>query len=165
MVFFFEWNEWKNPQFNFSSQNISIECNCFKWDGKETKILHPLFHGIWKNKCLFIKLVKWHFDETIVNRINAMMRQLFDENKNISKLYQWRTSQNYKVALWLHAIIFLPKTNSFATDVGSWWLKRETFIKESSLGRNMMGLFKGETTSQFSSLHLYPQSENNLIMI
>ena len=46
--FFLEWNEWKNPQFNFSSQNLSIECNFFKWDGKETKILHLLFHRIWK---------------------------------------------------------------------------------------------------------------------
>ena len=49
VVFFLEWNEWKNPQFNFSSQNLSIERNFFKWDGKETKILHLLFHRIWKN--------------------------------------------------------------------------------------------------------------------
>ena len=27
VVFFHEWNEWKNPQFNFSSQNLSIERN------------------------------------------------------------------------------------------------------------------------------------------
>ena len=27
VVFFLEWNEWKNPQFNFSSQNLSIERN------------------------------------------------------------------------------------------------------------------------------------------
>ena len=46
--FFLEWNEWKNPQFNFSSQYLSIERNFFKWDGKETKILHLLFHRIWK---------------------------------------------------------------------------------------------------------------------
>ena len=39
--------EWKNPQFNFSSQNISIECKFFKWDGKES-ISHLLFHRIWK---------------------------------------------------------------------------------------------------------------------
>ena len=50
VVFFLEWNEWKNPQFNFSSQNLSIEHNFFKWDGKETKILHLLFHRIWKNR-------------------------------------------------------------------------------------------------------------------
>ena len=49
VVFFLEWNEWKNPQFNFSSQNLSIERNFFKWDGKETKISHLLFHRIWKN--------------------------------------------------------------------------------------------------------------------
>ena len=46
VVFFLEWNEWKNPQFNFSSQNPSIEHNFFKWDGKKTKILHLLFHRI-----------------------------------------------------------------------------------------------------------------------
>ena len=33
VVFFLEWNEWKNPQFNFSSQNLSIEPKFFKWDG------------------------------------------------------------------------------------------------------------------------------------
>ena len=48
VVFFLEWNEWKNPQFNFSSQNLSIERNFFKWDGKVTKISHLLFHRIWK---------------------------------------------------------------------------------------------------------------------
>ena len=42
-------SEWKNPQFNFSSQDISIERNVFKWDGKVTKISHLLFHRIWKN--------------------------------------------------------------------------------------------------------------------
>ena len=52
VVFFHEWNEWKNPQFNFSSQNLSIERNFFKWDGKETKILHLLFHRIWKKACM-----------------------------------------------------------------------------------------------------------------
>ena len=31
VVFFLEWNEWKNPQFNFSSQNLSKERNFFKW--------------------------------------------------------------------------------------------------------------------------------------
>ena len=53
VVFFLEWNEWKNPQFNFSSPNLSIERNFFKWDGKETKILHLLFHRIWKK--LFLR--------------------------------------------------------------------------------------------------------------
>ena len=48
MVFFHEWNEWKNPQFNFSSQDLSIERNFFKWDGKVTKISHLLFHRIWR---------------------------------------------------------------------------------------------------------------------
>ena len=52
VVFFHEWNEWKNPQFNFSSQNLSIERNFFKWDGKVTKIWHLLFHRIWKNYIL-----------------------------------------------------------------------------------------------------------------
>ena len=52
VLFFLEWNEWKNPQFNFSSQNLSKECNFFKWDGKETKISYLLFHRIWKNLIL-----------------------------------------------------------------------------------------------------------------
>ena len=38
VVFFHEWNEWKYPQFNFSCQNLSIECNIFKWNGKVTKV-------------------------------------------------------------------------------------------------------------------------------
>ena len=52
VLFFHERNECKNPQFNFSSQNISIERNFFKGDGKEIKILHLLFHRIWKNSLL-----------------------------------------------------------------------------------------------------------------
>ena len=47
---FVVWNEWKNPQFDFLSQNFSIERNFFAWDGKETKILHLLFHRIWKKE-------------------------------------------------------------------------------------------------------------------
>ena len=35
VVFFLEWNKWKNPQFNFLSQNLSIECNFFKWEWKK----------------------------------------------------------------------------------------------------------------------------------
>ena len=49
VVFFQELNECKNLQFNFSSQNFSLERNFFKWDGKVTKIWHLLFHRIWKN--------------------------------------------------------------------------------------------------------------------
>ena len=30
LVFFLEWNEWKNPRYNFSSQDLSIEHNFFK---------------------------------------------------------------------------------------------------------------------------------------
>ena len=52
VVFFLQWNEWKNSQFNFSSQNLSIECNFFKWDGKVTKIKHLLFHRIWEKTIL-----------------------------------------------------------------------------------------------------------------
>ena len=54
VVFFHGWNEWKNPQFNFSktSQDLSIEHNLFKWDGKVTKISHLLFLRIWKKKYL-----------------------------------------------------------------------------------------------------------------
>ena len=42
VVFCHEWNEWKNPQFNFSSQNLSIERNFSKWDGKVTKKLEKI---------------------------------------------------------------------------------------------------------------------------
>ena len=35
--FFTSETKWKNPQFNFLSQNLSIERNFFKWDGKVTK--------------------------------------------------------------------------------------------------------------------------------
>ena len=48
-VFFLKLNEWKNPQFNFSCQNLSLERNFFKWDGKATKIWYLLFHRISKN--------------------------------------------------------------------------------------------------------------------
>ena len=58
VVFFHGWNEWKNPQFNFSktSQDLSIEHNLFKWDGKVTKISHLLFHKIRKKKFLNVKV-------------------------------------------------------------------------------------------------------------
>ena len=46
---FFQVKRVKNPQFSFSSQNLSIEHNFFKRDGKVTKIGHLLFHSIWKN--------------------------------------------------------------------------------------------------------------------
>ena len=59
VVFFLEWNEWKNPQFNFSSQNLSLERNFFKWDGKVTKIKHLLFHRIWKNSFLNEEIVDY----------------------------------------------------------------------------------------------------------
>ena len=49
VVFFLEWNVWKNPQFNFSGQNLSLERNFFKWDGKVTKVWNLLLHRIWKN--------------------------------------------------------------------------------------------------------------------
>ena len=70
---FFEWNKWKNLLFNFSSQNISIECNFFKWDGKVTKISHLLFHRIWKNDFLVIFLwknwiLKFHFEISLISQ-------------------------------------------------------------------------------------------------
>ena len=68
VVFFLEWNEWKNPQFNFSCQNLSLERNFFKWDGKVTKIWHLLFHRIWKKLLLSLKLVQFlcHFIKSFV---------------------------------------------------------------------------------------------------
>ena len=50
-MFFHDWNEW--IQFNFWSQNLSIERNFFKWKGKVTKIWHLIFHRIWK-KVVFL---------------------------------------------------------------------------------------------------------------
>ena len=51
VVFFFSSKTTeKNPQFNFSCQNLSLEHNSFKWDGKVTKIWHLIFHRIWKKK-------------------------------------------------------------------------------------------------------------------
>ena len=55
--FFHKWNKWKNPQFKFSSQNLSAERKFFKWDGKITKIRQLHFHRIWKNYILY-----WNFD-------------------------------------------------------------------------------------------------------
>ena len=60
VVCFHKWNEWKNPQFNFSSQDLSIERNYFKWDGKVTKILHLLFYRIRKN-------LLYYFGNAIIN--------------------------------------------------------------------------------------------------
>ena len=40
---------------HFSSQNLSLERNFFKWDGKVTKILYLLFHRTFRN---------WNFDAT-----------------------------------------------------------------------------------------------------
>ena len=72
VVFFHEWNEWKNPQFNFSSQYLSIERNFFKWDGKVTKIWHLLFHRIWKSRFL--------------PQINFSCR-IFEVQNNLTKIY------------------------------------------------------------------------------
>ena len=70
VVFF---HEWKNPQFNFSSQDLSIERNFFKWDGKVTKISHLLFHRIWKKNLFWVpynnccKKNRYHTEKLIHN--------------------------------------------------------------------------------------------------
>ena len=66
---------WKNPQFNFSSQDLSIERNFFKWDGKITKKKHPLFHRIWK------KNITHHENITQFDRISKV------ENTNFNILH------------------------------------------------------------------------------
>ena len=43
VVFFLEWKEWKNPQFNFSSQNLSIERNFFQMRWKRNQEFTPTF--------------------------------------------------------------------------------------------------------------------------
>ena len=77
VVFFLEWNEWKNPQFNFSSQNLSIERNFFKWDGKETKILHLLFHRIWKKYFLILVLFDVYMQKPSL-RYNDFRENIFN---------------------------------------------------------------------------------------
>ena len=39
-----------------SSQDLSIEGNYFKRDGKVTKITHLLFHRIWNVSLMFMRL-------------------------------------------------------------------------------------------------------------
>ena len=60
-----------NPQINFSRQNLSIECNFFKWDGKVTKISHLLFHRIWKKIC-----VVWFSHFTLKWRVKVFLSTL-----------------------------------------------------------------------------------------
>ena len=36
----------KNPQFNFSIQNLSIECNSFKWDGKTCLVVTSRYNVV-----------------------------------------------------------------------------------------------------------------------
>ena len=62
----------KTPQNNFSSQNLSKECNFFKWDGKETKLLHLLFHRIWKN----ILLHSWGFIDFVRVEFKVILMSL-----------------------------------------------------------------------------------------
>ena len=70
VVFFHEWNEWKNPQFNFSSQDLKfwqekLFCGVFswvKWVKKSTIQLNNINHSfewfwiMWK--ILFMKPLK-----------------------------------------------------------------------------------------------------------
>ena len=75
VMFFLEWNEWKNPQFNFSRQNLSIERNFFKWDGKETKISHLLFHRIWKKLLLISR--NWWYEFTFFRKDTIALGIIF----------------------------------------------------------------------------------------
>ena len=74
-------------QFNFSSQNLRIERNFFKWDGKETKILNLLFHRIWK-KILF-KLEKLFFENYYSNLGKTFFsrRQFHQSREFLVKLF------------------------------------------------------------------------------
>ena len=55
VVFFQEWKECKNPQFNFSSQDLGIlEGNFFKWDGKVTKIRYYTYFSTEFGKISFL---------------------------------------------------------------------------------------------------------------
>ena len=75
VVFFHEWNEWKNPQINFSSQDLSIERNFLKWDDeKGTKISHLLFHRIWKNTFLKSRTIEWRVRVKNVTYVRNMVK-------------------------------------------------------------------------------------------
>ena len=70
----------KNPQSNFSSQNLSLERNFFKWDGKETKILHLLFHRIWKK--IFLSFFNLFLNTPTLRSQNKLIKiaiPLFDK--------------------------------------------------------------------------------------
>ena len=75
VVFFHKWNEWKSPQFNFSCQDLSIECNFFKWDGKVTRY-HTCFSIEFGKKLLlhwisFLYLAEgflfWYLDSIFIS--------------------------------------------------------------------------------------------------
>ena len=72
VCFFSSEKNGKNPQFNFSSQNLSIEHNFFKWDGKVTEIWYLFFHRIRK---------KWIFIYNFINyfpRFNALLNIIWN---------------------------------------------------------------------------------------
>ena len=60
VVFFHKWNEWKNPQFNCLSWNLSIEHN-FQMRWKSNQDMTLLFHKIWKKCVLHWKHSKYWF--------------------------------------------------------------------------------------------------------
>ena len=103
--FFLEWKEWKNPQFNFSSQILGIERNFFKWDGKENKILHLLFHRIWKN--LYLIFLKLPFKN--INKYNIEVRQTYLVRKEGTPYCAWwrtmRPEADYTVHIMKRSIL------------------------------------------------------------
>ena len=100
-VFFHEWNEWKNPQLNFSSQNLSIEHNCFKWDGKLTKIWHNdtyFSHRIWKNIWPNIKLIGTIYK--IQNKTTYFLQYLSNFRHSFSVSVKFPRTYNNNLAVW-----------------------------------------------------------------
>ena len=57
MVFYTSETSENNLQFNFSCQNLSIECNFLKWDGKVTKVTYvSIVSGIAKYRARAARL-------------------------------------------------------------------------------------------------------------
>ena len=86
-----------NSTFQISSQNLSKERNFFKWVGKETKILHLLFHRIWKISFFMSSMkYKWlgHYKLLIVFCTNNIL-----EDRRIKI---WGQSENWNSRTNLH---------------------------------------------------------------
>ena len=115
VVFFLEWNEWKNPQFNFSCQNLSIERNFFKWDGKVTKISDD-FSVLNTKKTL----------HSITSRFVIFLSVCYDQTQDYRLEAVCLDSNNLGVLQLTHGVlrrwsnIWFAETHSFWPDIQAW---------------------------------------------